>query len=49
MKDPSCYCIDTFSAKALFNEVLYSGIVNPLELMFRIDKHNIVPVQKLLD
>lgn len=49
MKDPSCYCIDTFSAKALFNEVMYSGIVNPIELMFRIDKHNIVPVQKLLD
>ena len=49
MKDVSCYSIDTFSAKALFNEIMYSGIINPLELLFRIDKYNIVPVQKLLD
>jgi hypothetical protein len=49
MKDVGCYGIDAFSAKALFNEVMHSGIVNPLELMFRIDKYNIVPVQRLLD
>lgn len=49
MNDVSCYGIDPFSAKALFNEIIHSGIVNPLELMFRIDKFNIVPVHQLLD
>jgi hypothetical protein len=49
MKDVSCYGIDPFSANALFNEVMRSGIINPIDLMFRIDKQNVVPVQRLLD
>ena len=36
------YVIDQFSARALLNEVLVNGIIEPLELMFRIDKFSIV-------
>jgi hypothetical protein len=39
------YSIDTFAAKNLFNKVMTEGIINPLELMFRIDEFNVV-IQK---
>lgn len=36
------YVVDQFSSIALLNEVLINGIIEPLELMFRIDKFNIM-------
>ena len=42
MNGVHAYVIDQFSARALLNEVLINGIVEPLELMFRIDKFTIM-------
>jgi hypothetical protein len=36
------YAVDQFSAKALFDEVMTNGIIEPLELMFRIDKFSVI-------
>ena len=49
MQDVKSYVIDSFSAKTLFNNIMDNGITDPIELIFRIDKYNIVPVEKLLD
>lgn len=35
------YAIDCRAAKKLFNKVMNEGLINPLELMFRIDEFNI--------
>lgn len=40
------YAIDAFTAKNLFNKVMTEGLVNPLELMFRIDELNISLAKK---
>jgi len=42
MNGVHAYVIDQFSARALLNEVLVNGIIDPLELMFRIDKFSIM-------
>jgi hypothetical protein len=36
------YAVDQFSAKALFDEVMSNGIIEPLDLMFRLDKYSII-------
>ena len=42
MNGVHAYVVDQFSARALLNEVLINGIIEPLELMFRIDKFSIM-------
>ena len=42
MNGVHAYVIDQFSARALLNEVLINGIIDPLELMFRIDKFSVM-------
>jgi hypothetical protein len=42
MNGVHAYVIDQFSARALLNEVLINGIIEPLELMFRIDKFSVM-------
>lgn len=35
------YAVDCRMAKRLFNKVMSEGIINPLELMFRVDEFNV--------
>lgn len=35
------YALDCIAAKALFNKIMYEGLINPLELLFRIDEFNV--------
>jgi len=40
------YSLDSIAAKTLFNKVMSEGLINPLELMFRIDEFNILLFKK---
>jgi len=42
MNKVHAYAVDQFSSLALLNDVLVNGIIEPLELMFRVDKFNIM-------
>lgn len=39
------YAVDPFVAKNLFNKIMSEGLINPLELIFRLDEFNVV-IQK---
>jgi GR25 family glycosyltransferase involved in LPS biosynthesis len=48
MNGVNSYSVDQFSAKTLFNDILTNGIVNPLELMFRVDKFTIINARSVI-
>ena len=42
MGEPFAYSVDNHSAKRLFNKVMEEGLVDPLEVMIRLDQFMVI-------